>query len=663
MLNYIKLRERQEKKARLFWYNLFNSGSVYFKNACDLDKNFELTPIGFEKYDDGTLMIKSGSYIKTSASASLIYMASLNIDSLSSKFEIPESVPREFVIKISFKSLTYPPYNNNQTRTDYYLENEYSRIETLLREANNYRNYHGYNNGNRSLEGYPGIIIYEDYPNISLLYEKRIYKEIINDLISKRYTPNLLLYVTSFTCNNFISSNIINKDIYMKNYLRQIQQKNLSDPDNRPKFDVNEANIMILEMGKGKSLRSYMSNDLFRFNNLNDTLKNLKEVLIQCLYSLEVFNQVGLQHQDSHFENIFVEKLDATKPLYYFYEENKCLNVNLQWMIKFFDWDRGFSTKLKNKGVLNLIGTESICLSYAQCNRTQKLLDLTKFLCYFYTEIKNNYLKNSYYEPILIEIRKFYQKILKNNSRLFELITEVAPNYYCLLCKDLESIIYDDINPISDYNKNKIIAIHPDIPYIHKYNYCNTKAIFDSIDKNSSMFTIVEMLNDSFFNDFRIDPTNLPYSEIFTSEEIYFLPSLETQIKNKETEIRASKTERLFQIKEKYPYDINVFRKIGFTDSDKDEKQLYIKQLIDILDKNLNPLDERKIIDNLNNYWKEEITRKHGKEEIEEKIQEENIAQKRLKTLREMDKERINLFDIWKKKYQKSTNNNPSNFV
>jgi hypothetical protein len=603
----LKLRERQEKKSRLFWYNLFKLGSVKFNNPCNLDENFKLTPIGFERNYDGDLIFDANyAYIKKaeSASPSLIYMAQLKLNSLSSKIDIPEYVSNDFVIKISFEPNIYYPYNENKNRYDLLLEKTNNeKLKYELEQAKKYKEYYGYNNEIEFIPGYPGIKIMEDYPNTSLLYESRIYRHVINDLIQKRYTPNLLLYVISFRCSNFLTSKFIKEDKYMQNYLKQLSAMNVSELSGEKKFDINKAIVLILERGKGKTLNDYLVSDVYP---KKDSLKNLKMILIQCLYTLEVFSQVELQHQDSHFNNIWAEKLDEMKPLYYFYDVDKCLNVNLEWMIKFFDWDRGFSNELRKKDIFNRLGSDYLCFAYGQCNEKQKLFDLTKFLCYFFNNVRQA--ERSVYE----EIKKFYIRIVKFNKRLFELITVISPKYSCLLCKDVEKLVKDKFEG-TDSNKNQVITILPGNTktILEPINYCDTKTIFDDIIENSKMMTITEMLNDPFFDEFRISPENIPFSELFSKEEIYYLPSIEEQVQTQEKRITTTKRKELEDKIISIPSMEDV---VGFTETDTEEFKIFNKDLIDILDKKLSPKEQKEKLDKLRLYWKDNIKNKRYKE-------------------------------------------------
>jgi hypothetical protein len=633
----LKLRERQEKKSRLFWYNLFRLGTIKFNNPCDLENNFKMKPIGFEENEDGTLTIADRMYIKNSASPSIIMIGELKLNALLNKIDIPEYVPRDFVLKISFKPIIYYPYDKYKNRYEYMKSNANELLESSLKYAKNYKKSAGYTNNLELIPGYRGISILENYPDTSLIYESRLYKQIINNLIEKRFTPNVLLYVTSFRCKDILKTKFIKEDKYMQRTIISILQQN------RSKFDINRANILILERGKGKTLDKFLRQNV----NKRNFVENMKKILIQCLYTLEVFSQVDLQHQDSHFQNIWIEKLDDVKPIYYFYDKNKCMNINLEWMIKFFDWDRGYSEELNKEGLINGKATGSYCYSYAQCNNKQKLLDLTKFLCYFHISIRNaviwKLINNEEYE----EFRKFYLRILKGDERIFSLLTNYAPNYYCLLCDNINEILNEEV-------MNKVVSVYFETSEkgkIDTYDYCNTKKIFDDMLNNSKIMSIPEMLDDKMFDNYRVSVENIPIEELEKKEELYYLPSLESEISTIEEEIRktimTSNKKRVSEpiqqkkrmklidnnavsmiksekskVQENVKNFINLQKSnIGFTDSDREESKNFENQLIEILNENIKQNDKNMKVFELIDSWKDIIKEKRvtEKEEKEEK--------------------------------------------
>jgi hypothetical protein len=151
-------------------------------------------------------------------------------------------------------------------------------------------------------------------------------------------------------------------------------------------------------------------------------------------------------------------------------------------------------------------------------------------------------------------------------------------------------------------NLNKYVQVSPLKKYIDDAldadNYCDTQTVFEDLINNKKMMTITEILDDEFFNDFRKTSEQTPFSEICRNEEIYYLPSLESEMGKDCAFEKTKKSTISSKIKSEEYQNINKI--VGFTDSDIQELRNYRDELLDIFSIGLSKATEKKRFDELN---------------------------------------------------------------
>jgi hypothetical protein len=129
-----------------------------------------------------------------------------------------------------------------------------------------------------------------------LYVEIEIYKYYVKKLLERYHTPNLIGYVASTKCKNYIDellksipSNTVekSKEMIFKSYQKAFLKENL-------------INVLILETAKN-------STKFYKWLKEGDSLEfDLLSALFQLFYTLECFNRVNLRHNDLYFGNIFI---------------------------------------------------------------------------------------------------------------------------------------------------------------------------------------------------------------------------------------------------------------------------------------------------------------------------------------------------------------------
>ena len=101
-------------------------------------------------------------------------------------------------------------------------------------------------------------------------------------------------------------------------------------------------------------------------------------IIFQVLYSLVCFAHVGLQHNDMHLGNIWIEDLGRPVVLYYARRGDKYVELKTRWFVKIYDWDRGSSVHPAVPSNLEL--SYAYCRRIGTCEAWNPKYDLFKFL-------------------------------------------------------------------------------------------------------------------------------------------------------------------------------------------------------------------------------------------------------------------------------------------
>jgi hypothetical protein len=526
----IEKGNKQSRNERIFWYENIKNNVIKFSDSrCNFDLNNKSYNIEKILGEDENDIIGISSTITIFGN----FKNSGFITTLNTRKEM-DILPNDFVMKISFEPNPpkFPIMSENQWEK---RKKEISNDIELLKKIKSFR----------SLTERPlGYIIKNQIDN-SLMTEIWIYQNIINELFIKNFTPNIFLYLAYFECPKFYSSLDPNSKI------RQKIDSFITMDDFNFK---GTANILILEKGKGKTFGDWLNQTIIDETNF----KILQNLLIQILFTLKIFYQVGLQHNDLHLNNIYVEYLDEEIDLVYFYDKNKWFEIRTKYMIKIFDFDRSSFTgkdifKFYNQKNFQL--DKWLCNELALCNGNNlQYQEVWKVFGHIYhkflrrpdadeEKIKN---LNQYTDKVLSFILKFIPK------ELFELQSMG-------FCKGTQAMIVSE---------NEI--------YYDGYK-CERIKDLDNLD-------ISEILKDSFFDSFRKqDYVNFNekmlkqnVNETLKYENIYFYVNLNQKeiidniMKSKSKKVNSRRSPRRSVKKSRSPTRKNKCKSMKNCDLDSD---------------------------------------------------------------------------------------------
>jgi len=226
--------------------------------------------------------------------------------------------------------------------------------------------------------------------NNSLAVERKIYEAVTNPLIVNGHTPHVTTYYATLSCDNFLQelrqSAAIDKNADA--VLADLQSNSKTARQVREKYDVNRMRALITERSQGVDFAHLLSASAERaadspakqqseFHNV------FKPVLFQILYTLTVFQEVGLQHNDLHAGNVFVDEL-ATPIEYSYRVDADTYRLKTRLMARLYDFDRAskVATTYSDCSVDNTFLVSDACGRQGQCPKLDAKADLFRLVAF-----------------------------------------------------------------------------------------------------------------------------------------------------------------------------------------------------------------------------------------------------------------------------------------
>jgi hypothetical protein len=259
--------------------------------------------------------------------------------------------------------------------------------------------------------------------------ETCIYKNIIKTLLLTKKTPHLINYINTQECNNINELNMDQKNKAI--LISEIDKMNFDFIKyNEPliNYEKNKKQILITEKTEGMKLYEFI-------DEITTQPEDILSIMLQIIYTLNIFNNIYLHHNDLHLGNIFIEELSQETEIYYATEpiENnpkQFIRLKTKYVAKIYDFDR--SSVYYNQSIPRNFKLDFYaCRKNNECNAHNPKNDIYKFLVTLNTYISRNRLS-------IIKYRLIKSKILNLICK------EVLPIHYKPL--DNKSIPkYDEI--------------------------------------------------------------------------------------------------------------------------------------------------------------------------------------------------------------------------
>jgi hypothetical protein len=218
--------------------------------------------------------------------------------------------------------------------------------------------------------------------NNSLEIESRIYEEVVP--ILAKHTPNIMPFLANVTCQTFEASLKSLRHSHA-DIIRQ-EMKGL-----RTNYNMSRAKILITKKAKGRKLQDWLQSD--EVPQQGKQLQSfIKDILFQIAYTLLVFEDLGLMHNDLHAGNVFVEKLE--RPLHLaFNVGTQTIVRDVHYFVQIYDFDRSAKVRTKYNDLVlrNTYLDSEFCETYGECNDFRRHADWFNVLQSLYRKRGDKY--------------------------------------------------------------------------------------------------------------------------------------------------------------------------------------------------------------------------------------------------------------------------------
>ena len=384
--------------------------------------------------------------------------------------------------------------------------------------------------------------------NNGLDVEKKIYKYVTPHMIENHYTPHVVVYIASFDCP-VKGKNNIKLSTYFSDQRVIPPRSSWKNPNDIEDFDTmlnntisdKDARIGGLKTAPITVIVTEKAEDALPFGDWLNTKKyewikknaitgikefgpikdldmnamnDLKLILFQLYYTLEVFNRYGLKHNDLHDGNFWIEPGNPNHVYWYVIEDEngklQIFKLPAKIVIKIYDFDRSVLNKNKINSFKNRFELINTSLDFMWIDRPaptgiythnekDPLTDTFKVTCalktdLFYTEEDTDDIKT---------LPKFYQTKMASNKEYEE----------CAQAEEWSGFLMDSPDSVGKFKEIK--AFFDDIMEDNVYNLRDIggsvkKKICDmgsfcfpqSKPGTPYMKSTLSIINNPFFNQF-----------------------------------------------------------------------------------------------------------------------------------------------------------------
>jgi len=225
-------------------------------------------------------------------------------------------------------------------------------------------------------------------PMLGLKYEISVYKYIVDQILSKGYSPNFIPYLGFGRCSY---SQI--KDLFPDPSEVEYIDKYMNEFLAHPEISVN----MLVTGRPTRPVKVVSFADILRSNA---TDRNMAQIMLQIFYSLYIMGKFRLVHNDLHYRNVLVAVYPKRMKMSFVIGE-KSWFVKTRFIPLFFDWDFAYAEPLGDNPKL-----DSRCKDTNMCNRYGAKFDIYTLLCYtegsympYKFPVFHEFVRNAYHTP------------------------------------------------------------------------------------------------------------------------------------------------------------------------------------------------------------------------------------------------------------------------
>lgn len=257
----------------------------------------------------------------------------------------------------------------------------------------------------------------------SLDIEVSAYK-IINEILLRKYSPNFIALIAAFKCSNFqqelnqlslqerynfylqllqqideipgiingvadnrMNLNVLKQDLYnhrcRDKYMLKVRTNNKlinkqcnNTPVQPARWDLDCARFLVTEQATGVSLSKFLMDKLAHTPNTTNDIASLNNsltsIIFQIIHACYVMFSMGLQHNDLHSGNVFIDPVDKSNPytvIRLIYKVGDVIySIPSNYIVKIYDFDFAFvrgqtnqklnSQRSKDVGIYNELNSK-----------------------------------------------------------------------------------------------------------------------------------------------------------------------------------------------------------------------------------------------------------------------------------------------------------------
>src|SRR5208282_3544966 len=183
----------------------------------------------------------------------------------------------------------------------------------------------------------------------SLQVENAVYMGVVDDIIRSRFSANLVTGITNFSCDNFIEVITSSKKLVYAEILKTM------DDINTNVFDLSRATVLVLERVNGPGLEQFIKNLITTMRNSGELVSGIRvliKIIFMVLYTIRIFEVMGIRHNDLHLNNIKIRYLQKTEQgseyFIYFLTNTVYFVLPVTYLPMIYDFDLSATTQVIN---------------------------------------------------------------------------------------------------------------------------------------------------------------------------------------------------------------------------------------------------------------------------------------------------------------------------
>lgn len=207
-----------------------------------------------------------------------------------------------------------------------------------------------------------------------------IYKYLMQELVVPKITPHIMTYVASAYCSKIVNNLtwLDTDELAMEEHVERwfAHTEPDLDPVDLIMNHLSDGKLLILELGKGKSLGEWVKEPDFETQEWDS-------IAFQVGYTLYEMWRVGIRHNDLHWGNVWMTRAAPGSHMYYKLANGQCVKLPVRYWVKIYDFDLSTFTQPNRPAKMrNQLLDDEMCPDLGLCDAPDPLFDWHTFIAY-----------------------------------------------------------------------------------------------------------------------------------------------------------------------------------------------------------------------------------------------------------------------------------------